>query len=128
MGVNDFEHIKVLFHPLNLLLIIIVVVSPFQITAFKVEENSRTFQDCANPGFIAMHETVHLVKFMGKGCSIFFNCLLCYLVLQDIKYTKVFIPDSYGLPGHTTTAQTYTISSLCQCWCAFHLRYSVTGL
>ena len=24
-------------------------------------------------GFIAVHETVHLVKFIGKGCSIFFS-------------------------------------------------------
>ena len=32
MGVNDFEHIKVLFHLLNLLLIIIVVVFMSQLT------------------------------------------------------------------------------------------------
>ena len=27
---------------------------------------------CGEQGFIAVHETVHLVKFIGKGCSIFF--------------------------------------------------------
>ena len=45
-----------------------------------------------------------------------------------IESTKVFVPDSYGLPGRKTTEQTYTISGLCWYWCAFHLRYSVTGL
>ena len=31
--------------------------------------------------------TVHLVKFIGKGCSIFFRVLMLrYLVLQDIKH------------------------------------------
>ena len=28
---------------------------------------------CGEQGFIAVHETVHLVKFIGKGCSIFFS-------------------------------------------------------
>ena len=51
---------------------------------------------CEEYGFIAVPETVHLVKFMDEGCSIFF-----------------FVPDSYGLPGRTTTEQTYTISGLC---------------
>ena len=38
-------------------------------------------------GFIAVHETVHLDKFIGKGCSIYFRVLMLrYLVLQDIKY------------------------------------------
>ena len=27
---------------------------------------------CGEQGFIAVRETVHLVKFVGKGCSIFF--------------------------------------------------------
>ena len=27
-------------------------------------------------GFKAVHKTVHLVKFIGKGCSIFFESLL----------------------------------------------------
>ena len=68
---------------------------------------------CGEQGFIAVHKTVHLVKFIGKGYSIFFQVLMLrYLVLQDIKY-KVFVPDSYGLPGRTTTEQTYTISGLC---------------
>ena len=42
---------------------------------------------CGEQGFIAVREMVHLVKFIGKGCSIFFQVLmLCYLVLRDIKY------------------------------------------
>ena len=62
---------------------------------------------CGEQGFIAVHETVHLVKFIGKGCSIFFRVLMLrYLVLKDIS-TKVFVPDSYGLPGRTTTEQLY---------------------
>ena len=37
--------------------------------------------------FIAVRETVHLVKFIGKGRSIFFPVLMLrYLVVQDIKY------------------------------------------
>ena len=36
-------------------------------------------------GFIAVRETVHLVKFIGIGCSIFF--LSAYVaLLMDIKY------------------------------------------
>ena len=27
---------------------------------------------CGEQGFIAVRETVHLVKFIGKGCSFFF--------------------------------------------------------
>ena len=27
---------------------------------------------CGEQGFIAVHETVHLVNFIGKGCSSFF--------------------------------------------------------
>ena len=30
---------------------------------------------CAEQGLIAVHETVRLVKFIGKGCSFFFECL-----------------------------------------------------
>ena len=42
---------------------------------------------CAEQDFIAVRETVHLVKFIGKGRSIFFPVLMLrYLVLQDIKY------------------------------------------
>ena len=26
---------------------------------------------CGEQGFIAVYETVHLIKFIGKGCSIF---------------------------------------------------------
>ena len=33
---------------------------------------------CGEQGFIAMRETLHLVKFIGKGCSIFFFECLCY--------------------------------------------------
>ena len=28
---------------------------------------------CGEQGFLAVLETVHLVKFIGKGCSIFFS-------------------------------------------------------
>ena len=37
---------------------------------------------CEEQDFIAVHETVHLVKFIGKGCSFFFQVLMLrYLVL-----------------------------------------------
>ena len=38
----------------------------------------------------AVHKTVHLVKFIGKGCSIFFECLhyATLIVLQDIMFIK----------------------------------------
>ena len=60
---------------------------------------------CGEQGFIAVRETVHLVKFIGKGCSVFFSS--AYVTLLS---TKVLVPDSYGLPGRITTEQTYTIS------------------
>ena len=63
---------------------------------------------CGEEGFVATHETVHLVKFIGKGCSIFF---CAYVTLLSTTGYKVL--NSYGLPGHTTTEQTYTISGLC---------------
>ena len=40
-------------------------------------------------GFIAVRETVHLVKFVGKGCSFFFFRVLMLTVLQDIKYYSI---------------------------------------
>ena len=41
-------------------------------------------------GFKAVHKTVHLVKFIGRGCSIFFReRISSYLVLQDIKNCMV---------------------------------------
>ena len=44
---------------------------------------------CGEQGCIALRETVHLVKFIGKGCSIFFRVLMLrYLVLQDIRVLK----------------------------------------
>ena len=64
-------------------------------------------------GFIAVHETVHLVKFIGYSIFFFRGLMLRYLVLQDTIKSKVFVPDSYGLPGRTTTELTFTISGLC---------------
>ena len=67
---------------------------------------------CGEQGFIAVHETVHFVEFIGKGCSIFFaNAYVTLLSTPGYKVLiTVFVPDSYGLPGRTTTEQTYTIS------------------
>ena len=41
-------------------------------------------------GFIVVHETVHLVKFVGKGCSIFFFECLCYATYRYkvLKYSS----------------------------------------
>ena len=62
---------------------------------------------CGEQGFIAVRETVHLVKFIGKGCSIFFSsAYVTLLSTTGYKSTKVFVPDSYGLPGGTATEQT----------------------
>ena len=44
---------------------------------------------CGEQGFIAVHKTVNLVKFIGKGCLSFFFfqvLMLRYFVLQGIKY------------------------------------------
>ena len=40
---------------------------------------------CGEQGFIAVRETVHLVKFIGVGWSIFFSSAYVTL-LMDIKY------------------------------------------
>ena len=42
---------------------------------------------CGEQGFIAVHETVHLVKFIGKGCSIFFPS--AYVTLLSTTGYKV---------------------------------------
>ena len=61
---------------------------------------------CGEQGFIAVRETMYLVKFIGKGCSIFFS--RAYVTLKySSRIHMVF------LPGRTTTEQTYTISGLC---------------
>ena len=68
---------------------------------------------CGIQSFIAVHETARLVKFIGKGCPIFFaSVYVTLLSTTGYKVLKVFIPDSYGLPDRTTTEQTYTISGL----------------
>ena len=54
---------------------------------------------CGEQGFKAVHKTVHYVKFIGKGCSIFFRVLL-------LRYSVWY------LPGRASTEQTYRISSL----------------
>ena len=43
---------------------------------------------CGEQGFIAMHETVHLVKFIGKGCSIFFRVLILRYSTTKYKVLK----------------------------------------
>ena len=42
---------------------------------------------CGEQGFIAVHETVYLVKFIGKGCSIFFSS--AYVTLLSTTRYKV---------------------------------------
>ena len=46
---------------------------------------------CGEQGFIAVRETVHLVKFVGKGCSIFFLrahvTLLSTIGYKVLKYS-----------------------------------------
>ena len=43
---------------------------------------------CGEQGFIAMHETVHLVKFIGKSCSIFFRVLMLRYTTTGYKVLK----------------------------------------
>ena len=43
---------------------------------------------CGEQGFIAMRETVHLVKFIGKGCSIFFRVLMLRYSTTGYKVLK----------------------------------------
>ena len=42
---------------------------------------------CGEKGFIAVHETVHLLKFIGKGCSICFSS--AYVTLLSTTGYKV---------------------------------------
>ena len=42
---------------------------------------------CGEQGFIAVHKTVHLVKFIGKGYSIFFSS--AYVTLLSTTGYKV---------------------------------------
>ena len=53
---------------------------------------------CEEQGFIAVHERVHLVKFIGKGCSIFFSSAYatllsttCYKVLKYLSRIMVYL-------------------------------------
>ena len=55
-------------------------------------------------GFKAVHKTMRLVKFIGKGWSFFFSSAYITL-LQQLYGTYI--------PGRTTTEWTYTISGLC---------------
>ena len=43
---------------------------------------------CGEQGFIAVRETVHLVKFIGKGCSIFFRVLMLRYSTTGYKVLK----------------------------------------
>ena len=43
---------------------------------------------CGEQGFIAMRETVHLVKFIGKSCSIFFRVLMLRYSTTGYKVLK----------------------------------------
>ena len=43
---------------------------------------------CGEQGFIAVHETVHLVKFIGKGCLIFFRVLMLRYSTSGYKVLK----------------------------------------
>ena len=49
-------------------------------------------------GFKAVHKTVHLVKFIGKGCPIIFSS--AYITLPSTTGYKVTV---WYLPGRTTT-------------------------
>ena len=62
---------------------------------------------CGEQGFIAVRETVHLVKFIGIGCSICFSS--AYVMLLSSTGYKVLKYLSQ-IHGRTTTEQTYTIS------------------
>ena len=73
---------------------------------------------CGEQGFIAVHQTVHLVvnKFIGKGCSIFFaNAYVTLLSTTGYKILKKYSSRIHllYLHGRTTAEQTYTISGLC---------------
>ena len=69
---------------------------------------------CGEQGFIAVRETVYLVKFIGKGCSICFSSahvtLLSTTGYKILKYLSQIHMVYLALPGGTTTEQTYTIS------------------
>ena len=47
---------------------------------------------CGEQGFIAVRETGHLVKFIGKGCSIFFRVLMLRYSTTAVSYTHLTLP------------------------------------
>ena len=75
---------------------------------------------CEEQGFIAVHERVRLVKFIGKGCSIFFSSAYvtllsttCYKVLRILSIRPELWSTWPPGPDLTTTEQSSTISGLC---------------
>ena len=57
---------------------------------------------CGEQGFIAVRETVHLVKFIGKGCSIFFSSAYvsgttgCKILQYSSRIHMVYLPHNNG--------------------------------
>ena len=80
---------------------------------------------CGEQGFIAVRETVHLVKFIGKGCSIFFSS--AYVTLLSTTGYKVLKYSSQIHMVYLAAQQQNKFIQFPVCanvaWCAFHLRH-----
>ena len=84
---------------------------------------------CGEQGFIAVRVTVHLVKFIGKGCSIFF--LSAYVALLSTTGYKVLKYSSRIRVVYLAAQQQNKLIQFPVCanvQCAFHVTFSVTGL
>ena len=87
---------------------------------------------CGEQGFIAVLETVHLVKFIGKGCSIFFSSayvrLLSTTGYKVLKYSSRIHMVYLAAQQQNKLIQFPVCANIGVLFCAFHLRYSVTDL
>ena len=69
-------------------------------------------------GSIAVHKTVHLVKFTGKGCSIFLSN----------SYVTLLSTTGYKVLKYLSRIRIVYNFRFVLMLVYFHLRYSVTGL
>ena len=89
---------------------------------------------CGEQGFIAVHERVHLVKFISKGCSIFLRVLVTLLSTTGYKQYKVLKYSSrihviyLVAQQHNKLIQFPVCANVGVLFTLGSLRYSVTGL
>ena len=85
---------------------------------------------CGEQGFIAVRETVHLVKFIGIGCSIFLFECLCYATYgyKVLKYSSRIHMVYLAAQQQNKLIQFPVCANTGVLFILESLRYSVTGL